>query len=152
MTLPLTDWLTNFYFWHYRVTIETCNLWGIWSEWWEDMTWPKKLAKTMTKTKTKTMTMTMTNTFWEHLLRAILETCDIWDTDYNSDNFEFMTIFVNWQLTVTLDSIRNSCDVWCNKSWFLVFFGVKFWAENAVSTKWQISRMAGLAKVTHFFV
>ena len=24
---------------------------------------------------------------------------------------EFMTIFVNWQLIVTLDSIRNSCDV-----------------------------------------
>ena len=49
-----------------------------------------------------------------HLLRAILETCDIWDTDYNSDNWEpeFMTIFVTWQLIVTLDSIRNSCDVW----------------------------------------
>ena len=41
------------------------------------------------------------------------ETCNIWDTDYNSDNWEpeFMTIFVTWQLIVTLDSIRNSCDV-----------------------------------------
>ena len=40
---------------------------------------------------------------------------DLWDTDYNSDNWEpeFMTIFVTWQLIVTLDSIRNSCDV-CN--------------------------------------
>ena len=40
-------------------------------------------------------------------------TCDIWDTDYNWDNWEpeFMTIFVTWQLRVTLDSIRNSCDV-----------------------------------------
>ena len=46
--------------------------------------------------------------------KTILETCDIWDTDYNSDNWEpeFMTIFVTWQLIVTLDSIRNSCDVW----------------------------------------
>ena len=46
-------------------------------------------------------------------IRAIIETCDIWDTDYNSDNWEpeFMTIFVTWQLIVTLDSIRNSCDV-----------------------------------------
>ena len=37
-----------------------------------------------------------------------------WDTDYNSDNWEpeFMTIIVTWQLRVTLDSIRNSCDVW----------------------------------------
>ena len=40
-------------------------------------------------------------------------TCDIWDTDYNTDNWEpgIMTIFVTWQLIVTLDSIRNSCDV-----------------------------------------
>ena len=30
----------------------TCDLLKIWSEWWGDMTWPKK--KTMTKTKTKT--------------------------------------------------------------------------------------------------
>ena len=39
--------------------------------------------------------------------------CDVWDTDYNSDNWEpeFMTIFATWQLRVTLDSIRNSCDV-----------------------------------------
>ena len=39
--------------------------------------------------------------------------CDIWDTDYNADNWEprLTTIFVIWQLFVTLDSIRNSCDV-----------------------------------------
>ena len=44
---------------------------------------------------------------------TILETCDIWDTYYNSDNWEpeFLTIFVTWHLRVTLDSIRNSCDV-----------------------------------------
>ena len=43
----------------------------------------------------------------------ILETCGLWDIDYNSDNWEleFMTIFVIWQLIVTLDSIRSSCDV-----------------------------------------
>ena len=37
----------------------------------------------------------------------------IWYTDYNSYNWEheFMTIFVTWQSRVTLDSIRNSCDV-----------------------------------------
>ena len=31
---------------------------------------------------------------------------DIWDTDYNSDNWEpeFMTIYVTWHLRVTLDS------------------------------------------------
>ena len=55
------------------------------SVWWGDLTWPKKP----------------------------LRCCDIWDTDYNTDNWEpeFMTIFVIWQLIVTLDSIRNSCDV-----------------------------------------
>ena len=42
--------------------------------------------KTMTKTKTKTKTMTKTNTFREHLPRAILENCEISDTDYNFDN------------------------------------------------------------------
>ena len=48
-----------------------------------------------------------------HPKRAIIWTCDIWDTDYNTDNWdpESMTIFVAWQLRVTLDSIRNSCDV-----------------------------------------
>ena len=42
-----------------------------------------------------------------------LVACGIWDTDYNSDNWEpeFMTLFVAWQLRVTLDSIRNSCDL-----------------------------------------
>ena len=39
-------------------------------------------------------------------------TCDIWDTDYGNWELEFMTIFVTWQLRVTLDSIRNSCDVY----------------------------------------
>jgi len=59
-----------------RATLETCDLWDIWSEWWRDMTWPKK--KTMTKTNTMTKTMTKTNTFRKHLQRATLETCDLW--------------------------------------------------------------------------
>ena len=42
-SLWLTDSLSDFWFWHYRVTLETCNLWDIWSEWWGDMTWPKNL-------------------------------------------------------------------------------------------------------------
>ena len=36
----LTHW-RYFYFWHYRVTPETCDLLDIWSEWWGDMTWLK---------------------------------------------------------------------------------------------------------------
>ena len=51
--------------------------------------------------------------FTEHSQGAIPETCDLWDTDYNSENWEpeIMTIFVTWRLIATLDSIRNSCDV-----------------------------------------
>jgi len=58
--------------------------------------------------------------------KIILETCDIWDTDYNSDNWgpEFMTIFVIWQFIVTLDSIRNSCDVWLKRRLGLIFVGL----------------------------
>ena len=44
----------------------------------DEETWPDQ-KKTMTKTNTKTKTMTKTNTFREHLQRAILETCDLWD-------------------------------------------------------------------------
>ena len=47
------------------------NLYDICSEWWGDLTWPKKS----------------------------LRCCDIWDTNYNTDNWEpeIMTIFVTWQ-------------------------------------------------------
>ena len=53
------------------------------------------------------------NISWHTWFGPILSTCEIWDTHYNSDNSEteFMTISVTWQLRVTLDSIRNSCDV-----------------------------------------
>ena len=68
--------------------------------------------------------------------KTILETCDIWDTDYNSDNWEpeFMTIFVTWQLIVTLDSIRNSCDVLYNfrefeGEWSPFWESYQFWGK-----------------------
>ena len=50
---------------------------------------------------------------WRQMIKAILVTCDIWDTDYNYGNWEsvFMIIFVTLQWRVTLDNIRNSCDV-----------------------------------------
>ena len=44
------------------------------------------------------------------IVKTILETCDIWDTDYNWE-LEFMTIIVTWPLRVTVDSICNSCNV-----------------------------------------
>ena len=32
----------TFYFLTFRVILEHCDLWDIWSEWWGDMTWPTK--------------------------------------------------------------------------------------------------------------
>ena len=87
--------------------------------------------------------------------KTIPQTCDIWDTNYNSDNWEpeFMTICVAWQLRVTLDSIRTSCDVYgiwgrlngwqkrylvnkpkVKKSRFGEFFD--YWAFGLPQTKW----------------
>ena len=59
--------------------LETCDLWDIWSEW--SIYLPLKQP-----------------------LGAITGTCDIWDTDYNTNNWEpgFMTIFVTRQLWVHL--------------------------------------------------
>ena len=74
--------------------------------------------------------------FHDNYLWQFLMTCDIWDTDYNTDNWEpgFMTIFVTWQLIVTLDSIRNSCDVLPHKC--------EYWLERGrllltSSLKWS---------------
>ena len=38
-----------------------------------------------------------------------------------------MTLFVTWQLRVTLDSIRNSCDVWMCESLEFVNFLAAYW-------------------------
>ena len=96
---------------HYRVTLETCDLWDIWSEWWRGMTWLDYFGAIL-----ETCDLyDICSEWWGDLTwpKKPLRCCDIWDTDYNTDNWEpeFMTIFVFWQLIVTLDSIRNSCDV-----------------------------------------
>ena len=80
--------LSNFYFWHYRVTLETCDLWDIWSEWWGDMTWPKKIYLPTTYLPTYLPTYLCTS-FREHQIGAILETCDLWDIW--SERWEDMT-------------------------------------------------------------
>ena len=35
-------WKQVVYFLYQRAILDTCDLWDIWSEWWGDMTWPKK--------------------------------------------------------------------------------------------------------------
>ena len=52
-------------------------------------------------------------TFREHPQRPILETCDLWDTDYIDDNWEQQYEQLHCDLWIESDgdSIRNSCDV-----------------------------------------
>ena len=66
-------------------------------------------------------------------------TWDIWETDYNSDNWdpEFITIFVAWQLRVKLDSIRNSCDVLFETSEFLTRIIQPNWKFADTKEKWS---------------
>ena len=102
------------------MTLETCDLWDIWSEWWGDMTWPKKDKE---KDKDKEQWLT----------------CDIWDTDYNWDNWEpeFMTIFVTWQWRMTRDSILNSWDVyWLTMPSLVLFDCTWHWPMFLYITIW----------------
>ena len=130
MTLSLT-WLADwryFYFWHQRATQETCDLKEIWSEWWGDMTRSKKYLPTNIPNHLPTYPLT---SLTEHPKGAILETCDLWDTDHNSDNWEpeYMKIFVTWLLRLTLDSICNSCYVY-----FVPPFFAGLWNSTYFST------------------
>ena len=74
------------------------------------------------------MTLFDDNIWWQFsmtilVIIVIIGICDIWDTYYNIDNWEpgFMTIIVTWQLIATLDSIRNSCDVFVNNDLYLKY-------------------------------
>ena len=81
-----------------RATQETFDLWDIWSQWWEDMTWPTKIQRQIQRQRQ-----------WQRQWQRLVT----FQTLINFDNWEpeCMTIFVVWQLRVTLDSIHNSCDV-----------------------------------------
>ena len=74
--------------------------------------------------------------FWTFLQ---LVTCDIWDTDYNTENWEpgFMTIYVTWQLIMTLDSIRNSCnvsDIYCQYICIAKLICIFYWIPSRQNT------------------
>ena len=80
--------------------------------------WPSNLVNTSDKSQKKIQDKEYFSVFSNG---AIIGACDICDKDYNIDNWEpwLMTIFVTWQLIVTLDSIRNSCDSREIKNWVL---------------------------------
>ena len=75
----VTDWLSEwvtFWFWHYRVTLETCDLWDIWSEWWGDLIWPQNRPTYYLPTY---LPANLPTSLREHPQGAILDTCDNWD-------------------------------------------------------------------------
>ena len=59
---------------------ETFDLWDIWSGWWRDITW-------LTKRLWQRQWQWQWQWQWQ-LQRPLRETCDLWDTDYMSDNWE----------------------------------------------------------------
>ena len=73
---------------------------------------------------------------------AIIGTCDICDTDYNTDNWEpgLMTIFVTWQLIVTMDSICNSCDVLLMRTWTKGVFDPIYEGQSWLEIWWKLLR------------
>ena len=106
----------------------------------DEETWPdqqKDNDKDKYKDKDSDKDNDKDNTFREHLHRENLDTWDRWDTDYIPDNWEpeFMTIFVTWQLRVTRDSIRNSCDVYIYLGLMVVFLFCFIVLQKALKEK-----------------
>ena len=114
----------------------TLVIWDIWSEWWGliEETWPVNFFSTFSQHSFNfhstffyiffnffTFLSTFFQlflTFFSNFFSNLCTSIGIWDTaDYSTDNWGpgFMTIFVTLQLIVTLDSIRNSCDVFSQK-------------------------------------
>ena len=78
----LTHSLSDFWFWHYRVALETCDLWDICSEWWGDLVWPQNRPTYYLVGSTYLPTYLPANlptSLREHPQGAILDTCDNWD-------------------------------------------------------------------------
>ena len=90
-----------------------------------------------------TMTITMTTTSEtsetsEPSVKTILQTCDNWDTDYNSYNWEpeFMTIFVTWQSRPLIQEWHwTAFAILAMFSWKVPFlWWLVFWCDFLVET------------------
>ena len=88
----LSQSVTEFYFWHYRVTLETCDLWDICSEWLEDMTWPTNLQN---KYKDKDNDKDTDKDILRTPPKSNPRDLDLWDIC--SEWWEDMTWPKNWQ-------------------------------------------------------
>ena len=92
-------------------------------------TWPDQK---MTSTKTNTKTITKTNTFREHLQRAILETCDLWDIwlkrwgDMTMTMTNTKTKTMTKTNTLRAPSKSDPSDLWHLRHW-LHFWQLRTW-------------------------
>ena len=69
---------------HQRAILETCDLWDIWSEWWGDMTWPKK--RQWQRQRQRQRQIQLENTFRERSKRLVtFETFDQSDEETWTD-------------------------------------------------------------------
>ena len=164
-----------------RATLETCDLWNIWSERWGDMTWPKfdkfwqfefvedfynfgQFWQFLTMFDNLIFLTNLTfflffliliifdncgqfeiltimlswqfrqlKQFWQLFFLTILQR-QSWRLQHLRHWLHFwqlrtwiQTIFVTWQIRVTLDSISNSCDVLSIFPFLVKWHIVRFW-------------------------
>ena len=122
-----------------RAIAETCDLCNILSEWWGDMTWPKKdndkdkyQKKTITKTNTKTMTETNTfkNTFKERPWRlTTFQTFDQSDEGTFPDQKMTMTKTKAIQRQIHLKVTFKEQSLWRLRHW-LHFWQLRNWIHD----------------------
>ena len=104
VTQSVTHW-QYFYFWHYRVTLETCDLWDICSEWRGDMPWLNK-KKTPTHLPTYlTFSQLLFNfpqlslTFHKFFSQLFLNTFLNFSSTFPQLSLNFFSTFVNFLST-----------------------------------------------------
>ena len=72
------------------------------------------------------------------IARTILDTCGIWDTVYNSDNWEpqVITISLAWQLRVAVDDI-------CNLAMLIHFVNGTSSSTSSAAHSWALAAVCG---------
>ena len=84
-----------------------------------NLTNKKRMTKTITMKKTKTMRIE------EHPQRAIVETCDLWETDYIFGNWEQQSQHSQWPLNKEWQG-QHSQFLRCFFNFFQLFFNFFF--------------------------
>ena len=131
-------------FWEHllRAILETCDLWYICSEWWEDMTWPKKF----TKTKDKDILRTPPRDLWHFRHWLQFWQLRIWIHDnlcclaINCDTFAILAMFIDscWETFAIIFMSQEILD-WPIKTHsvidWLLMNTVYIWADKQISAQ-----------------